>query len=144
MSGSHRVTEVSWEAPHSTLRLRRPARGVVTLIISGTDIGEHGTDPFRELASDLAAEPFDLFVDARASRGVTVDVSSEWSRWLAKNKRSLRSVHMVTRSPFVRLTANFVRTFAELGELMRLYDEPPAFDAALAEAIDHARNAAAH
>ena len=134
------MTEVSWEAPHSTLRLRRPVRGIVGLVISGTDVGEHGDAPFVELAEDLRAGPFDLFVDARASRGVTIDVSSEWSRWLSKHKGSLRSIHMLTASRFVQLTANFVRNFAELGELMRIYTEPAAFDAELETAIARARH----
>lgn len=139
MAGSHRVTEVSWEAPHSTLRLRRPVRGVVALVISGTDIGEHGDAPFVELEEDLRAGPFDLFVDARGSRGVTIDVSSEWSRWLSKNRASLTSIHMLTASRFVQLTANFVRNFAELGDLMRIYTEAAVFDAALESAVERAR-----
>jgi hypothetical protein len=139
VAGSHRVTEISWEAPHSTLRLRRPARGVVVLIISGTDVGEHGVEPFTELEKELAAGAFDLFVDARASRGVTIDVSSEWSRWLGKNKGALRSIHMLTASRFVQLTANFVRNFAALGELMRIYTEPAAFEAELEAALARGR-----
>jgi hypothetical protein len=123
------------------LRLRRPVPGVVVLIISGTDVGEHGTAPFAELATDLVGEPFDLFVDARASRGVTIDVSSEWSRWLAKHKRSLLSIHMLTGSRFVQLTANFVRNFSELGELMRIYTEPAAFEAEHEAAIERAQRA---
>jgi hypothetical protein len=69
-----RVTEVSFEAPHSTLRVRRPAPRVVALVISGTDIGEHGDAPL-----------------------------------------------------------------VELGELMRIYTDAPAFDAELEAALEHAR-----
>ena len=136
---SRRITEISWEAPHSTLRLRRPARGLVVLVISGTDVGEHGDEPFVELENDLRAGPFELFVDARASRGVTIDVSGEWSRWLAKHKSSLRGVHMLTASRFVQLTANFVKNFAELGEAMRIYTEAAVFDAELSTALERAR-----
>ena len=71
---------------------------------------------------------------------MTIDVSSEWSRWLSKHKSSLRSIHMLTASRFVQLTANFVRNFAELGELMRIYTEPSAFDAELEAAIARARS----
>ncbi len=140
MTTSQRITEISWEAPHATLRLRRPAPGLVVLVISGTDIGEHGAAPFAELANDVRNGPFHLYVDARASRGVTIDVSGEWSRWLAKHKSSLRGVHMLTASRFVQLTANFVKNFAELGELMRIYTEAAAFDAELESALSHARS----
>lgn len=110
------------------------------LLISGTDIGEHGNEPFVELENDLRAGPFELFVDARASRGVTIDVSGEWSRWLGSHKRSLSAVHMLTASRFVQLTANFVKNFAELGERMRIYTDPATFDAELATALERARS----
>jgi hypothetical protein len=38
---------------------------------------------------------------------------------------------MLTGSPFVQLTAKFVQRFADLGEVMRIYTDPKAFDAAL-------------
>lgn len=129
-----RITEVTWEAPHSVLRLRRPAAGVVVLVISGTDIGEHGQGPFQELERDLAGEPFALFVDARDSRGVTIEVSGEWCRWLAKHRNGLSGIHMLTGSAFVHVTASFVRNFAELGDLMRIYTEPARFEQALDDA----------
>lgn len=121
------------------LRVRRPATGIVVLVIAGTDIGEHGDEPFVELENDLRSGPFDLFVDARASKGVTIDVSGEWSRWLAKNKGGLRSIHMLTASRFVQLTAKFVKNFAELGELMCIYTESAVFDAELDAALARGR-----
>lgn len=66
-------------------------------------------------------------------------MSGEWSRWLAKNKGRLRSIHMLTASRFVQLTANFVKNFAELGELMRIYTEPGVFDAELEAALARGR-----
>jgi len=138
MASERRVTEVTWEAPHSKLCLRRPAAGVVVLEISGSDIGEHGTGPFEELATDLQRGRFVLFVDAKESRGVTIDVSSDWCRWLAKNRDSLHGVHMLTGSPFVHVTATFVRNFAELTELMHIYTERVAFDRTLNVALQEA------
>jgi hypothetical protein len=131
MANSRRITEVTWEAPHSTLRLRRPAPGVVLLVITGTDIGEHGPGPFEELATDVQNGPFTLFVDAKRSRGVTIEVSSEWCRWLARHRHALAGIHMLTGSPFVHITATFVRNFAELGDLMRVYTEQSEFERAL-------------
>lgn len=136
MPSERRITEVTWEAPHSVLCLRRPAAGVVVLEISGSDVGEHGTGPFEELADDVQRGKFVLFVDAQESRGVTVDVSSDWCRWLARHRDTLLGVHMLTGSPFVHVTATFVRNFAELSDLMRIYTERAAFDRALAAALE--------
>lgn len=135
MSPSPRVTELTWTAEHSTLSIRRPVPGVVVIVVTGTDVGQHGDGPFLALAEDLAGGPFELFVDARASRGVTIDVSAQWAVWLAGKRASLRAVHMLTGSRFVQLTVNFVRSFADLGELMRVYTEPAPFDRALEEAV---------
>jgi hypothetical protein len=121
------------------LSVERPAPAVVVLIITGTDIGEHGDGPFAELASDADAGPFELFVDARESRGVAMDVSGRWARWLAARRATLRRVNMLTGSRFVELTANFVRDFSELGENMRIYTDAAAFDADLAAATADAR-----
>lgn len=129
----------TWQSPSSSLSIERPAPGVVVLVISGTDIGEHGDGPFAELASDADAGPFELFVDARASRGVALDVSGRWARWLAARRATLERVNMLTGSRFVELTANFVRDFAELGESMRIYTDAAAFDADLASATVEAR-----
>jgi hypothetical protein len=127
------VTEITWQGPHSTLRLRRPAPDVVLLVITGTDIGEHGSAPFEALELDVLTGPFHLFVDARSSRGVTVDVSNEWRRWLSDHRSVLRSIHMLTGSRFVHVTATFVKHFAELGELMRIYTHAAHFEEELAK-----------
>jgi hypothetical protein len=42
---------------------------------------------------------------------------------------------MLTGSRFVQLSAELVRRFAELGDLMRLYTDPAAFDEALGGAV---------
>jgi hypothetical protein len=125
-------SEVLLEAPHSLLRFRRPRADVVVLTVTGKDVGEHGPSPFRELAKDVAAGPFHLFVDARAALGVTIEVSGEWGRWLMRQRSHLLSVHMLTGSRFVQLTAQTVRNFAELGERMRIYTDPTAFEDELA------------
>jgi len=129
-----RISELTWEAEHSTLRIRRPTAGIVVVTVTGTDVGEHGVAPFAELMKDVEAGPFELFVDARGSQGVTIDVSGEWARWLAAHRASLRAVNMLTGSRFVQLTAAVVRDYAVLGDLMRIYTDASAFDEALAAA----------
>ena len=43
---------------------------------------------------------------------------------------------MLTGSRFVQVTADFVRRFADLRDMMCIYTEPAAFDAALVEPLD--------
>lgn len=130
-----RITEITWEGVHSTLVLRRAAPGVIVITIKGTDVGEHGSGPFDALAEDIVKSPLVLFVDARRSRGVTTDVSSAWCKWLSRNRKALVSVHMLTGSAYVHVTANFVRNFAELADVMRIYSDAAPFEAALTAAL---------
>lgn len=133
------AADLRWQSPSSTLEIKRPARGIAVLVVTGTDIGEHGDGPFRELAKDVEAGAFELFVDARESQAVALDVSGDWARWLARHRERLVRINMLTGSRFVALTANFVRNFAELGERMRIYTDAVAFDAALGAATSRAR-----
>ena len=117
---------------HCRLAIERPAAGVVVLRLTGWDVGEFGDAPMKEMAKDLAAAPLELFIDARAVKGATIDVSNDWALWLRANRAKFQHISMLAGSPFVQLTAKFVQRFAELNEVMRIYTEPAAFDAALA------------
>jgi hypothetical protein len=109
----------------------RPRPGIILVVITGTDIGEHGEAPFEELTRDVESDAVQLFVDARHSQGVTLDVSGRWARWLSNHRESLQGVHMLTGSRFVQITATFVRDYASLGERMHIYTAPEAFEQAL-------------
>jgi hypothetical protein len=122
---------VHLKSEHCTLTISRPADRVILITIVGRDVGELGDAPFHELAHDLAAPgPFELFVDARAATA-SMDVSAAWAFWLGANRSRFHHVSMLTGSRFIRLTAEFVKNFAELGEKMRLYTEVAAFETAL-------------
>lgn len=125
---------VAFQGIHSTLEILRPRAGVVVVRVRGNDVGEHGAGPFRELARDLEQPPVELFVDARETRGASLDVSNVWAHWLRSNRDSFHRVHMLTGSRFIQLTADFVRRFSELGDAMFVYTEPASFDEALARA----------
>jgi hypothetical protein len=120
------------------LTIERPAAAIIVLRLSGHDIGELGDAPFRELASDFAGATarHELFIDARAAQGASIEVSGSWAGWLQHHKAQLRVVHFLTASRFIQLSADFVRRFAELGESMRIYTEAAVFDAELESAID--------
>ena len=95
---------------HSTVRIARPASGVVHVLLTGTDIGEHGEGPFLELTGDSERGPLDIFIDARASLGISINVSRAWTKWFTKYRSRLRSVVLLAGSRFIQVTAKFVRT----------------------------------
>lgn len=119
---------------HCAFKIQEFPRGVVVLKISGTDVGEFGDAPMLELKKRVTgSDPIHLFIDARDVQGASIDVSGEWAGWLRAHKVHLRNISMLTGSRFIEVTADFVRRFADLQGIMRIYTEPKAFDAALAE-----------
>jgi hypothetical protein len=128
--------EIRFASLHCSIAIRRPAPGVVVVLFEGRDTGELGDAPFRELEKDLAAgAPIELFIDARGGKAASLDVSGAWAHWLAKNRDRLRHVSMLTGSRFIQLSADFVRKFADLGEVMRIYTDPASFEGALGNAV---------
>jgi hypothetical protein len=131
---------IAFHNQHGSLTIHRPAPRVVLLCLVGNDAGQFGDAPFQELAQDLHADGrLELFIDARSGVAASLDVSSEWALWLGRNKPSFRHVSMLTGSRFIQLSAGFVRKFADMGELMRLYTDPAAFEGALSNAVGNAR-----
>jgi hypothetical protein len=117
---------------HCTIDISALSDRTVLVHIAGVDTGELGQRPFAALSELLeAGGPFDLYIDARDARGPSVDVSAQWAGWLRENRARFQYVNMLTRSRFVQLTADFVRRFAELGDCMRIFTDPAAFDTAL-------------
>jgi hypothetical protein len=123
---------IQYEGIHCDLAIRRPARAVTVVVLSGSDIGEFGDLALQELHKDLdRVERLELFIDARAVRGATIDVSSAWALWLHKHRQRFTRLHMLTGSRYVQVTTQFVRRFFDFDELMTLYTEPAAFQQAL-------------
>src|SRR6185436_19237760 len=101
------------EGVHCRYAISRPAPHIVLVAISGSDIGEFGDAPMRELDKHVArAGRFDLFIDARAVKGASMEVSHEWSKWLSANRAHLEHVNMLTGNRYIEMTAGFVRRFA--------------------------------
>jgi hypothetical protein len=127
--------ELRYEGVHCAFVIERPAAGVIVLRISGTDVGELGDAPMRGLDDSLAgASPVEFYIDARDTRGASIEVSGEWAVWLKHRKTRFSRIHMLVAGRFIELTADFVRRFAELEGVMRIYTDPAAFDSALNEA----------
>lgn len=125
---------------HCTITVSRPAKGVVLVSFEGHDAGTLGDRPFLEISRYVTpAGKIELFIDARGGRSASLDVSSEWARWLSKHRESFHHVSMLTGSRFVQLSADFVRKFADLGDVMRIYTDPAAFESALQSSVASAR-----
>ena len=122
---------MKYEGVTAGLAIERPGPGVVVIRLTGWDTGEFGDAPMKEVAKDFAGGSVRLFIDARAVKGATIDVSNEWALWLRANRTRFAEISMLTGSPFIQLTAKFVQRFADLGELMRIYTDAAAFDSAL-------------
>ena len=128
---------MKYEGVSAGLAIERPAAAVVVLRLTGWDTGEFGDAAMKEIAKDFAAgKPLQLFIDARAVKGASVDVSNDWALWLRANRQRFAHVSMLTGAPFVQLTAKFVQRFADLGEIMRIYTDAPAFDASVRNAAN--------
>jgi hypothetical protein len=127
---------VELQGLNTSLTVKRLGPAVVLVTIWGSDAGELGDRPFQALDAQLTKGSFSLFIDARKTKGASVDVSNAWARWLRKHRDDLARIHMLTGSRYVQMTADFVRRFAELGDAMFLYTEATAFDEALARAIE--------
>lgn len=123
------------EAVHTSMTVQRLGGSVVLVSISGSDTGELGDAPFHALDRELAKGAFTLFVDARHTKGASVNVSNAWAHWLRKHRDDLLGIHMLTGSRFVRITADFVRRFAELGDAMRIYVDPNVFEEILESSL---------
>lgn len=131
---------IRFSGSHCELSIEAPADGVVVLTISGRDVGEFGAQPMEQLASLLSsAAPVELYIDARDTKGASIDVSGAWARWLHQHRASFHHISMLTGSRFVEITADFVRNFAGLQGVMRIYLGAEAFDTALFFSLAQAR-----
>jgi hypothetical protein len=128
-------TSLRFDGVHCSIVLEQSAGCVILLRISGTDTGELGDAATRALDGWLAScGPAKLFIDARAVRGASIDVSSEWAAWLKEHRIQLQSITMLTGSKFIQVTAEFVRRFADLNGIMWVCTEPAVFDLAIEQA----------
>lgn len=136
MSNLISVVDVAYEGIHCNLAITRPGAGIVRLVLSGSDIGEFGDFALHELAKDLERfRSIELFIDAGAVRGASVEVSAGWALWMNTHRSQLSQISMLTGSRYIQMTALFVRRFAELADRMRIFTERAAFEGALLSAV---------
>jgi hypothetical protein len=131
---------IRYESVHCTMTVQRLSDEVVVVRIAGTDIGEFGDRPLRAMdrfVAEAGDQPISLFIDARAVRGASIDVSSAWAVWLSKHKATLHRVDMLVlaRAHLIALTAKFVTRFAQLDGKMTILSREDEFDLALGQAL---------
>src|SRR3954469_11834369 len=140
MLDANLLPSVEHEGVHCSIAIVRPAHAVAVVVLKGSDVGEFADFPMRELSLDLGRYgAIELFIDARAVRGASIEVSSEWAFWMRAHARSFRQICMLTGSRYVQVTAQFASRFAGLGELMKIFTEPAAFEEMLAIAVNTAK-----
>ena len=123
------------EGSSCRIAIDRVRERVILMRIDGHDIGEFGDSPMKcvdALTPDEGAAL--LFIDARHARGVTVDVSGAWARWLSRSQSRIAEVHMLTSSRLVEVNARFVRQFTALDGRMQLYTDASLFERSLVTA----------
>jgi hypothetical protein len=124
------LATVHYDGVHCSVSIQRPATGIALLVLAGSDIGEFGDFPMHELAKDLHGTRYmELFIDAGAVRGASIEVSSEWMLWLKAHRTQ------------IQITAEFVRRFSGLIDRMTIFTDRGAFGETLSRAIgkSHAR-----
>ena len=137
MPGDVLLPSLEYEGVHCTLAIRRPAPAVAVVVLAGSDVGEFADFPMRELTKDLNRYgSIDLFIDARAVRGASIEVSGEWARWMRTHVTHFRQISMLTGSRYIQITAEFARRFVRLGERMKLFTDPAAFDECLRASVE--------
>lgn len=133
---SEATAAVEFEGVHCKMRIESLSDDLVVITIAGSDIGEFREAPFRELARRVRdGRKVELFIDARDTKGASLEVSEDWALWLGENRLRLHHVTMLVGSRFIDLTANFVRSFSGLEGVMRLMSDGAAFDEALSDAL---------
>jgi hypothetical protein len=129
MMSDELLPSIEYEGVHSSLTIRRPAPGVAVVVLSGSDIGEFGDLPMRELQKDLTRfNAIELFIDARAVRSASIEVSAEWALWMRSHRASFKTINMLTGTRYIQITASFVRRFSGLADLMNVFTDHAAFD----------------
>ena len=133
---------IEYEAVHCRLAITRPALAIVVVVLSGSDVGEFGDLPMQEIAKDFDRfGSIELFIDARAVRGASIEVSSQWAFWMATHRLRFRDINMLTGSRYIEITAAFVRRFSGLAGRMRLFTDGAAFDESLLRSVQRAQAA---
>jgi len=120
--------------------ISKPAPGVLAARLAGSGILALGGAPLRELTRHVErSDRLELYLDASALEGTSVEQSDAWALWFARHRARLKQVHLLPGAKFVHITPEFLRRFADSNGVLRIYVERAAYDAALAASVLQAR-----
>jgi hypothetical protein len=109
---------------------RRYGRGVLEMVIAGTDTGQFGTAAIDEVSVALMSErPLELFVDASEAAMPAVNVSQQWTRFIALNQKDFKRVSVLVGSRAVELTMAIAQHLSQTGKLMQIYSDEELYEA---------------
>lgn len=118
----------------------KPAPGVVAARLAGPGVMALGIAPLRDLARHVErSERVELFIDASALDGSSVEQSDAWALWLARHRPRLKQVNLLPAMRYVHINADFLRRFADTNGVLRIYVDRDAYEAALNAAVMQAR-----
>lgn len=118
------------KAGRGIFRYRRLRPGALEVRIEGVDSGQFGSATLDEIAMALVRErPLELFIDASAASMPTVEVSREWTRFFALNRKDLTRVSVLVSSKSVELTVAIAQHLSQTGKLIQIYSDAELFEA---------------
>jgi hypothetical protein len=116
--------------------LTRLGPGVVLVSAHGHDRGAFGDVPFEWLEREMGRlGPLEVFVDMRAMFNATQTVADRWSEWIQRRRSLLRGMSLLVGSKYVQMTVEVAKLFSRTGELMRIYTDEAAFEAAIRQSL---------
>lgn len=126
-----RPASIWHDSPTCSVVLERLAPKRVLISLLGRDLGALGSKPLSSLERLLNGDDHELFFDLSEAQAATLDVSASWAIWLRANRARLSRVCLLPRAPMIRLSAETVSRFSQLGSRAVVYRDPVAFERAL-------------
>lgn len=125
--------EVSAERGKATLEQRGPQVLVVT--IGGHADGELSRALFSAIRAAVERIGVaDVFINTAAMTSYDKEMRLDGVEWVREQRRLLRSVHVLVRSPIVKMGLSVANL--ALGGFLKGHDRTTSFDRALADAIE--------
>jgi hypothetical protein len=120
----------------ATMALTRLGPGVILVGASGHDTGQFGEAPFEWLEREMGRHgTVEVFVDMRAMFNAAQTVADRWSEWTGRHRTRIGHMSLLVGSKYVQMTVEVAKLFSRTGELMRIYTDDAAFEAAVRQSL---------
>ncbi|ACY16750.1 hypothetical protein [Haliangium ochraceum] len=120
---------------HCAATVHRLAGDALRITLTGNDRGAITCALFDELAEAVGPErPQHIFIDLSGADMPRGAVSELWTAWFSAARPAVKSVAILASSPGVYLTAAIAQWRSHTGGLIRVFEDPARFDAAVARA----------